>query len=100
MTGAELGNRWQLHLKAWQRMKESALEDDNPHIQDYIGRGEVKLGWNVNEQNYLGLTARGSLGQGKGSGASSGCAPWAKAGTAARAICACMFSCSAAMATA
>lgn len=68
MTGAELGNRWQLHLKAWQRMKESALEDDNPHIQDYIGRGEVKLGWNVNEQNYLGLTARGSLGQGKGSG--------------------------------
>ncbi|NIF86371.1 phospholipase A [Comamonas sp. Tr-654] len=68
MTGAELGNRWQLHLKAWQRMKESALEDDNPHIQDYIGRGEVKLGWNVNDQNYLGLTARGSLGQGKGSG--------------------------------
>ena len=68
MTGAELGNRWQLHLKAWQRMKESALEDDNPHIQDYIGRGEVKLGWNVNEQNYLGLTARGSLGKGKGSG--------------------------------
>ena len=68
MTGAELGNRWQLHLKAWQRMKESALEDDNPHIQDYIGRGEIKLGWNVNEQNYLGLTARGSLGQGKGSG--------------------------------
>lgn len=68
MTGAELGNRWQLHLKAWQRVKESALEDDNPHIQDYIGRGEIKLGWNVNAQNYLGVTARGSLGQGKGSG--------------------------------
>ncbi|MEG1736407.1 MAG: phospholipase A, partial [Comamonas sp.] len=68
MTGAELGNRWQLHLKAWQRLSESALEDDNPHIQDYIGRGEIKLGWNVNEQNYLGFTARGSLGKGKGSG--------------------------------
>ena len=68
MTGAELGNRWQLNLKAWQRLKESALDDDNPHIQDYIGRGEVKLGWNINEQNYLGLTARGSLGKGKGSG--------------------------------
>lgn len=68
MTGAELGNRWQLHLKAWQRLSESALEDDNPHIQDYIGRGEIKLGWNVNEQNYLGVTARGSLGKGKGSG--------------------------------
>ena len=68
MTGAELGNRWQLHAKVWQRLKENALEDDNPHIQDYIGRGEVKLGWNVNEQNYLGVTARGSLGKGKGSG--------------------------------
>ena len=68
MTGAELGNRWQLHLKAWKRISESAPNDDNPHIQDYIGRGEVKLGWNVNDQNYLGFTARGSLGQGKGSG--------------------------------
>ncbi|MEG0202341.1 MAG: phospholipase A, partial [Comamonas sp.] len=60
MAGAELGNRWQLHLKAWQRLSESALEDDNPHIQE--------LGWNVNEQNYLGFTARGSVGKGKGSG--------------------------------
>ena len=68
MTGAELGNRWQLHFKAWKRISESAPDDDNPHIQDYIGRGEVKLGWNVNDQNYLCFTARGSLGQGKGSG--------------------------------
>ena len=68
MTGAELGNRWQLNLKAWHRISESASDDDNPHIQDYIGRGEVKLGWNVNAQNYLGVTARGSIGKGKGSG--------------------------------
>ena len=68
MTGAELDNRWQVNAKIWKRMKESALEDDNPYIQDYIGRGEIKLGWNVNQQNYLSLTARGSLGQGKGSG--------------------------------
>ena len=68
MTGAELGNRWQLHVKAWNRLSESAAEDDNPNIQNYIGRGEVKLGWNVNEHNYLGVTARGSLGKGKGSG--------------------------------
>ncbi|QXZ08982.1 phospholipase A [Comamonas sp. Y33R10-2] len=68
MTGAELGNRWQVNAKVWQRMKESALEDDNPNIQDYIGRGEVKLGWNVNAQNTLSLSARGSIGQGKGSG--------------------------------
>src|SRR5256885_8234188 len=68
MTGFELDNRWQLHAKAWQRIRESAEHDDNPRIQDYIGRGEVKLGWNVNAQNYLGFTARGSLGQGRGSG--------------------------------
>ncbi|MDR3003692.1 MAG: phospholipase A [Acidovorax sp.] len=68
LTGAELGKRWQIHAKLWQRIKESADSDDNPGIQDYIGRGEVKLGWNVNQQNYLGLTARGSLGRGRGSG--------------------------------
>lgn len=68
MTGAELGNRWQVNAKIWKRIKESALEDDNPYIQDYIGRGEIKLGWNVNQQNYLSVSARGSLGQGKGSG--------------------------------
>jgi len=68
MTGAEQDNRLQVHLKAWQRISESAGSDDNPRIQDYIGRGEIKLGWNVNERNYLGLTARGSIGQGKGSG--------------------------------
>jgi phospholipase A1 len=68
LTGAELGNRWQIHAKLWQRIKESAANDDNPGIENYIGRGELKLGWNVNQQNYLGLTARGSLGRGRGSG--------------------------------
>ncbi len=68
MTGFELGNRWQLHAKAWQRIRESAANDDNPRIQDYLGRGEIRLGWNINPQNYLGVTARGSLGQGRGSG--------------------------------
>lgn len=68
MTGFELDNRWQLHAKAWQRIRESAANDDNPRMQDYIGRGEVRLGWNVDPHNYLGFTARGSLGQGRGSG--------------------------------
>ena len=67
MTGFELDNRWQLHAKAWQRIRESASNDDNPRIQDYLGRGEVRLGWNIDAQNYLGFTARGSLGQGRGS---------------------------------
>ena len=69
MTGLELDNRWQVQAKVWKRMKESAADDNNPNIQDYIGRGELKLGWNVNRGNWLGLTARGSLnGHGKGSG--------------------------------
>lgn len=68
MTGAELGNRWQVNARLWQRIHESSGNDDNPGIQDYIGRGEVKLGWNVNDHNYLAVTARGSLGKGKGSG--------------------------------
>ena len=69
MTGLELDNRWQVQAKLWKRMSESADKDNNPNIQDYVGRGELKVGWNVNRDNWLGLTARGSLnGQGKGSG--------------------------------
>ena len=69
MTGFELPNRVTVDARAWKRMKESADKDNNPHIQDYIGRAELRLGWNVNQNNFLGLTARGSLnGHGKGSG--------------------------------
>ena len=69
MTGLELDNRWQVQAKLWKRVRENAADDNNPGIQDYIGRGELKLGWNVNQANWLGLTARGSLnGHGKGSG--------------------------------
>ena len=69
MTGLELDNRWQIQAKLWRRIAESAANDNNPDIQNYIGRGELKIGWNVNRENWLGLTARGSLnGSGKGSG--------------------------------
>jgi len=68
MTGAELDNRWQVHAKLWKRMAESTPDDDNPGIQNYWGRGELKLLWQPNETNTLGLTARGSLGKGYGSG--------------------------------
>ncbi|MEG0316341.1 MAG: phospholipase A [Comamonas sp.] len=68
MSGAELSNRWQVHAKLWKRMAESTPDDDNPGIQNYWGRGEVKLIWQPNENNTLGLTARGSVGKGYGSG--------------------------------
>ena len=68
MTGAELDNRWQVHAKVWQRMSESSDNDDNPGIENYWGRGELKVVWHPNEQNTLGLSARGSMGKGYGSG--------------------------------
>lgn len=68
MSGAELSNRWQVHAKLWKRMAESTPDDDNPGIQNYWGRGEVKLIWQPNENNTLGLTARSSVGKGYGSG--------------------------------
>ena len=67
-TGAELDNRWQIHAKVWKRISEASGDDDNPGMQNYWGRGEVRLGWHVNASNYLGVTARGSIGKGKGSG--------------------------------
>ncbi|MBF6632216.1 MAG: phospholipase A [Comamonas sp.] len=68
MTGAELDNRWQVHAKVWQRMSESNADDDNPGIENYWGRGELKVLWQPNEKNTIGLTARGSMGKGYGSG--------------------------------
>ncbi|QNP47654.1 phospholipase A [Diaphorobacter aerolatus] len=69
MTGFELPNRFTVDARLWKRIKESAEDDNNPNIQNYIGRGELRLGWNVTQKNWLGVTARGSLnGHGKGSG--------------------------------
>lgn len=68
MTGAELDDRWQLHAKVWRRMGESTDADDNPGIQNYWGRAEMHLVWHPDDKNTLGLTARGSLGKGYGSG--------------------------------
>ena len=68
MTGAELNQRWQVHAKLWQRMAESTNEDDNPGIQNYWGRGELKVVWHASDKDTLGLTARGSIGKGYGSG--------------------------------
>ena len=68
MAGAELNDRWQLQLKAWHRISEKLENDDNPGIQNYWGRGEVKLFWQPDARNIFGLTARGSLGKGYGSG--------------------------------
>lgn len=68
MTGADLGSRMQLHLKAWKRISESASSDDNPGIQNYWGRSEAKLVWHPNNDHTFRLVVRGTPGKGKGAG--------------------------------
>ncbi|WP_111881150.1 phospholipase A [Paracidovorax anthurii] len=61
MTGMELDNRWTVTARAWKRVNESAENDDNPDIIDYMGRGEVQVAWNYDRDNTLSLTARNSF---------------------------------------
>jgi phospholipase A1 len=50
-----------LQGKLWQRLKESSGSDDNPGIENYIGRAEVAGNWQINTTDSLGLTLRHSL---------------------------------------
>jgi phospholipase A1 len=61
MGGMELGDRFTLTGRVWQRLHENALEDDNPDISDYIGRAELTGRWNLNRDNTLGVTVRNNL---------------------------------------
>ena len=45
----------------WRRFKESALDDDNPGIENFIGRGEFSADWQINPRNSLGVTVKHSL---------------------------------------
>jgi phospholipase A1 len=64
MAGFELGHRWTVSAKLWQRLPEAAASDDNPDIVDKLGRGEVSVVWNKSPDDSLGLTLRPVLGSG------------------------------------
>ena len=64
MAGAELGHRWTAQARLWERAYGDNRDDDNPHIESYIGRAEFRLNWNVNDLHTLGLTLRHSLSTG------------------------------------
>ena len=51
---------WALVLRPWYRVPESSKDDNNPDIEDYIGRGDATLVWNRNGHE-LSLTGRHSL---------------------------------------
>lgn len=51
---------WALMLRPWYRIPESGSDDNNPDIEDYIGRGDATLVYNRNGHE-LSLSARHSL---------------------------------------
>lgn len=50
-----------LQAKVWRRFKESATDDDNPGIENFIGRGEFAADWQINPRQSLGVTVKHSL---------------------------------------
>lgn len=48
-------DQWAMGLRAWQRIKESADEDDNPDIEDYLGKGELLLGYKWDQFRFTAL---------------------------------------------
>jgi len=68
MAGAQWDAQWLLQGRVWRRASETAPTDDNPGIEDSIGRAEAKLTWNANPRHTFGVTWRHSLrAQAKGS---------------------------------
>ena len=61
MAGAHWDDRWLVQGRVWRRASESLANDDNPGIENTIGRAEVKLTWNPNPQHTFGMTWRHSL---------------------------------------
>ena len=61
MAGAEWGSQWVLQGRVWKRVSESAENDDNPGIENTIGRAEVKAAWRLGPLNTVSATVRHSL---------------------------------------
>ncbi|KTT16356.1 phospholipase A [Pseudacidovorax intermedius] len=68
MGGMELDNRFTLTARVWQRIKESAADDDNPDITKFLGHSEIIGSWNPDPATTWRATVRGVLG-GSGKGA-------------------------------
>ncbi|MDX3932822.1 MAG: phospholipase A [Stenotrophomonas sp.] len=51
---------WALTLRPWYRLPESRSDDNNPDIEDYMGRGDATLVWNRNGHE-IALMGRHSL---------------------------------------
>ena len=60
MAGVER-DRLRLMGRLWKRLPEDATKDDNPDIEDFIGRGELAAIWHQSGANLFAATARHSL---------------------------------------
>lgn len=61
MAGFERGDTLQVLTRLWHRLPEDASNDDNPDIDNFVGRAEVAAYWHPDAKNTLGLTLRHSL---------------------------------------
>jgi phospholipase A1 len=82
MAGADLDDRYIVTARLWNRLSEKSSEDvnvkgdDNPDIENYIGRAEVRGLWNFDRDNQFGVTLRHNL---RASGHGSVRLEWLKA---------------------
>lgn len=61
MAGMEKGERYTVTARLWNRISDGDGVDDNPDIENYIGRAEVTGSWQVNRDHTLSLTLRHSM---------------------------------------
>jgi phospholipase A1 len=66
MAGIEKDRRFTLTARVWRRMAEDPAEDDNPNIDDYIGRGELSASWQADADHTLAMTLRHPLSSAEG----------------------------------
>lgn len=67
MAGMEKGDGFTITGRLWNRITDGDEVDDNPDIDDYIGRAEVTGSWDIDKLHTLMLTVRHSL-QGEANG--------------------------------
>lgn len=61
MAGIDHASGASLQLRAWKRLREDRADDDNPGIQDFIGRAELTAGWVRPHGQSATLTWRSTL---------------------------------------
>jgi len=62
LQGGWEGETMSLLVRGWWRVPEKAVDDDNPDIEDYLGRGDVTLHWEpLDGSQLINLTLRNNL---------------------------------------